>query len=271
MTDRECVAFLQWALPRLRLRWAGFRRVRRQVCRRIAHRVAALGLSDPAGYRARLEADPAEWELLDSFCWISVSRFYRDRGVFEQLGSAVLPRLARAALARGDETLRVWSAGCASGEEPYSLSLAWQLAVQADFPGLRLHVLATDAHAGLLARAARAVYRASSLRELPASWRERAFEPVADGYRLRDGFRAGVELRREDLRRGMPDGPFDLVLCRNLAFTYFDEGLQCDVLTGLVARLVPGGALLVGSHESLPAVADLVPVEDTPGLHSRSP
>ena len=107
MNDAECVAFLQWALPCMRMRWAGFRRVRRQVRRRINARLAQLGVSGTEGYRAYLAAHPSEWEVLDRFCRVTVSRFYRNRGVFEFLFESVLPELAARAVARGDSgTLR---------------------------------------------------------------------------------------------------------------------------------------------------------------------
>jgi chemotaxis protein methyltransferase CheR len=270
MTDPECVAFLQWALPRLGLRWPGFRRVRRQVCKRISRRMAELGLPDAAAYRARLEADAGEWSLLDACCWISISRFYRDRGVFEGLTREVLPELARGSIARGRRLLRAWSAGCASGEEPYSLRLSWDFDVARAFPGLELHILATDASADLLERARRAVYPASALRELPASWRPRAFESLEGGYRLRDDFRRGVQLLRQDIREAMPAGPFDLILCRNLAFTYFESEAQRSVLKKLAKRLVPGGFLLIGAHEALPESAALTPSAKMRGLY-RAP
>ena len=86
MKDTDCIAFLQWALPRLDLHWPGYRKVRRQVCRRIARRVTDLQLQDLAAYRQRLEADPAEWQALDDCCYITISRFFRDGRVFEALG-----------------------------------------------------------------------------------------------------------------------------------------------------------------------------------------
>src|SRR5215218_3800261 len=110
MRDSECVAFLQWALPRLGLRWAGFRRVRRQVCRRIVRRAAELGLPSLDAYRAHLDAHPGEWEVLRSLTPVTISRFGRDRGVFGALERDVLPALADAAHAAGRDRLRVWSA-----------------------------------------------------------------------------------------------------------------------------------------------------------------
>jgi chemotaxis protein methyltransferase CheR len=269
MKDRECVAFLQWALPRLDLRWVGFRRVRRQVCKRISRRMAELELPDSAAYRARLEADPTEWSILDTYCRISISRFARDRGVFDALAGEVLPGLANAAVARGRRSLRAWSAGCASGEEPYSVRLTWDLAVAPAYPDLELRIVATDSSAQILERARRAIYPASALRELPPKWTSRAFEELDGSYRLREEFRADVELRQEDIRKVMPVGPFDLILCRNLVFTYFEQELQREILAELVKRLVSGGALLVGSHESLPELALVARSPVAAGLYRR--
>ncbi len=106
MRDADCVQFLQWALPRLDLRWDGFRKVRRQVCRRISRRLAELGLSDGAAYRTYIEGNADEWDRLDGFCRITISRFWRDPAVFQSLRDDVLPVLG--------PTVSVWSAGCAS-------------------------------------------------------------------------------------------------------------------------------------------------------------
>ncbi|HSL63121.1 MAG TPA: CheR family methyltransferase [Gaiellaceae bacterium] len=270
MTDAECVAFLQWALPRLRLRWPGFRKVRRQVCRRIRRRLDALGLADVDAYRAYLEATPAEWERLDGLCRVTISRFARDRTVFELLRATVLPELARGARARG-RALEAWSAGCGSGEEPYTLALVWLLGVGAPAEGIRLHVLATDVDEALLARARAAEYAGSSLRELPAEWRRAAFIDRDGTFRLRERFRRPVELRRHDLRHPPPAAPFDLVLCRNVAFTYFDAGLQRETAARLASCTRSGGALVLGAHERLPEDGHgFVPWSDGARVYRRS-
>lgn len=252
MKDVDCVAFLQWALPRLHLRWAGFRKVRRQVCRRIGRRMRALELDDVAAYRRHLEAHPAEWRVLDGLCRVTISRFFRDRQVFARLETAVLPALAARSSARGRGILQMWSAGCASGEEPYSLALLWHLALQARFPAVAIRILATDADTAVLERASRACYAAPSLRELPEDWRDLAFTRVDEAYCLKPDYRAVVVFACHDVRTPAPDGPFDLILCRNLAFTYFDPAQQQAVLCRLWDALVPGGALVIGTHETLP-------------------
>jgi chemotaxis protein methyltransferase CheR len=252
MTDAECVAILQWALPRLGLRWKGFRKVRRQVCRRISRRIAELGLSGTDAYRAYLEGDEREWDALAGLCRVTISRFWRDRGVFEALRDEVLPELG--------PDVTAWSAGCASGEEPYSLVLA---AAEAR---VGMHVVATDIDSALLERARKASYPESSLRDLPAGLRAHAFE---DG-RLRPEYREQVDFHRHDVRDGAPGGPFDLVLCRNLVFTYYADELQREVGRHLASSLRPGGALVIGAHEALPEGLDeLEPWASVRSMHRR--
>ena len=152
MDDRRCVEFLQWALPRLGMRWPGFRKVRGQVCKRLRRRLGELGLADLDSYREFLEGHPDEWARLESLTHITISRFLRDRGMFDFLLAEVAPALAARALARGDECVRAWSAGCASGEEAYSLSILWRLGL--DTP-VRLRILATDVDETMLERARR--------------------------------------------------------------------------------------------------------------------
>ena len=130
--------------------------------------------------------------------------------------------------------------------------------------------MATDASPLLLARAERAVDGASALGDLPAAWRATAFERCDGSLRLRDEFRSCVEFREEEIREQMPKGPFDLILCRNLVFTYFEVHLQRVILDRLLKQLVPGGALLVGAHESLPERAAVARHAGTPGLYRAS-
>jgi chemotaxis protein methyltransferase CheR len=256
MRDEDCVGFLQWCLPRLGLRWRGYRKVRRTVCKRLQRRLAEVGVADLAAYRAFLATDPGEWSRVDEICRIPISRFYRDRNVFEAVAHDVLPALAAMVAARGGSAVRCWSVGCAAGEEPYSLALAWRFRVAADWPGLRLTILATDADEAAIGRARTACYRRSSIEELPPDWREHAFVPAGSLFRLSGEVTGAVELRVEDIREAMPDGPFELILCRNLVFTYFDDALQRRLLGQIGRRLAGGGFLVLGKHEALPADAE---------------
>jgi len=253
MKDADCVAFLQWALPSMQLAWPGFRKVRRSVCKRIDRRCRELGLRSIAEYRDHLETEPSEWDALRACCAISISRFYRDRAVFETMERGVLPALASNAMQRGDTNLECWSAGCASGEEAYTLSILWRLRLAERRPDLSLRVLATDIDAALLKRAATACYRASTLKELPLAWRDQAFDTREGQYCLRAPFREAVRFVREDICAMLPEQRFHLILCRNVVFTYFSFELQMRLAQQLMGRLYPGGALAIGLHESLPS------------------
>lgn len=252
MTDAECVDFLQWALPGLRMRWPGFRRVRRQVCKRLKRRIQCLGVDDASAYRHYLVGHPEEWSELDRLCQVTVSRFYRDRQVFIALERELLPHLAQQAAQRQADSVRGWSAGCARGEEPYTLMLLWKLVIARRFPGVDLHLLATDINPQLLNSARRACYPFSTVKNLPPAWRDGGFTLAVDRYCLQPHYRQGVEFMQHDIRSPPPDGPFDFVLCRNLVLTYFDQELQSEIMNGISRALVPGGYLVIGVHEQLP-------------------
>lgn len=252
VTDPEGVQFLQWCLPRLHLRWAGFRKVRRQVYKRINRRLRELALPSIEAYRVYLEDHPDEWATLESLCWIHISRFCRDRSVFQHVEHEILPQLAQGAIARGESEIRCWSAGCAGGEEPYSLAIIWRRVLRTRFPALRLRIVATDIDPEAIHRAERGCYGTSSARDLPSELRAQAFVIVADELCLKDEYRACVTFAVQDIRAHAPEGLFHLILCRNLVFTYFDDTLQRKTLRTFIDRLAPGGVLIIGGLESLP-------------------
>lgn len=253
LKNQDCCNFLQQNLPRLGLRWAGFRRVRSQVCKRLLRRLRELGLADLAAYQDYLARTPSEWEVFDSLCWISISRFYRDRAVFEHLRCYILPDLAYRLLKAGEEELRCWSIGCGCGEEPYSLRIIWKLYVKPPPPAkLRLHIIATTPDSQLIVRAQAKRYRAGSLRDLPGEMVTHAFLEDPPYFLLKPEFAQHVDFRMQDVRRQLPEGRFHLILCRNLVLTYFSPDLQRLIMTQVVAKLQPGGFLVIGRHEVLP-------------------
>jgi chemotaxis protein methyltransferase CheR len=163
-----------------------------------------------------------------------------------------LPELAEQVIARADSDIRCWSAGCAAGEEPYTLSIIWRHCCATQFPALRLRLVATDIDPAAIRRAERGCYRASSVKELPSEWRTQAFVAVADELCLKQEYRRSVTFMLQDIRERAPAVSFDLILCRNLVFTYFDAAIQRKILRGLSDSLAPGGALIIGHLESLP-------------------
>jgi chemotaxis protein methyltransferase CheR len=255
MADDTRTAFLKWCLPRLGLRWPGYRKIRGLVGKRLNRRLAELGLDDLTAYRNFLISEPSEWVRLDAMCRVPISRFYRDRGVFDAIGQQLLPEAAAAVAAGGEDAVKCWSAGCASGEEPYTLMTVWRFAVAVGWPTLGFTVIATDADDIMIERAKAACYARSSLKDLPLEWVERGFTRRGPFFCLKEEFREGVHFELQDIRRSMPDGPFDLILCRNLAFTYFEGALQRHTSDQLREQLRPGGFLVLGAHEALPGEA----------------
>lgn len=269
MNDTDCTAFLQWALPQLELRWPGFRKVRRQVCKRLRKRMDDLGIADFGGYRSQLAADPEEWQVLDKCCHITISRFFRDRGVFEALRRHVLPDIAARAK-REQRTARIWSAGCASGEEPYTLKILWDLEVGQLYPATPLSIIATDVDEAMLARAREGCFKPTSLHELPPHLTEQAFERAGSLYCVKPAHREGIDFLYQDLRSQTPEPQFDLILCRYIAFTYFSPALQHRVLDRFVERLLPNGYLAIGTHEHLPEPVRLTPMPGAPQIFMKA-
>ena len=270
MAHTDCTVFLQWALPQLELRWPGFRKVRRQVCKRLKRRLRDLGLDDYSAYRARLQADPAEWWILDECCHITISRFFRDRGIFDVLRRQVLPDIAARAEREGRDA-QVWSVGCASGEEPYTVEILWDLEVASAYPSVSLSIVASDVDKAVLARARAGYFAPTSLHELPPELIDRAFDLVDSQYCIRPKYRSGIAFLNQDLRREMPPHRFDLILCRYVAFTYFAVPLQHRVLLSMLERLRPQGYLVIGTHEQLPGgVPGLVPLASAGEIYQKS-
>jgi len=253
MKDQECVDFLRKVLPRQSMRWPGFKKVRNQVCKRVQRRIHQLQLHDARAYLEYLETHPDEWLTLNQYCQITISRFNRDKHVFMTLEQSVLPYLARIALHNKKNRLSCWSVGCASGEEPYTLTLLWHFKLQRCFPALEFCVLATDTNRHTLHRAEQACYPPSSLKELPDTWRSNAFDFDDIHYCLHPQYRQQVTFLDQDIRDGLPEETFNLIMCRNLVFTYFDDTLQKIILNHLWDKLDDGGVLVIGAHETLPA------------------
>jgi chemotaxis protein methyltransferase CheR len=214
----------------------------------------ALGLSDVAAYEQYLQSCREEWQVLDGLCRITISRFFRDRSVFAALQSNILPELAQKVADRGGSRVRIWCAGCAAGEEPYSLSIIWELDTKrrASESRIGIEIVATDSDQPSLDRAIAACYSYGSIKGLPHDWRQLAFDESAGEFCLRSRFRESVTFICQDIRVEIPAAAFDLILCRNLVFTYFAEDLQRRILSRLVDVLHPHSLLIIGIHEALP-------------------
>lgn len=218
----------------------------RVLQRRVAVRMRARGVQTHADYAALLERDPQEYvDLLDTVT-INVSKFFRNASMWVLLRDRVLPELAR----REEPEIRIWSAGCAAGEEPYSLAiLVRQLAEARRIDAGRVRILATDVDPGALDAAWRAEYGAFAFTEMSDSTRARwFFGPQRN--RLKDEIRDMVRFERVDLMNDPLPQDQHLVLCRNVLI-YFERPVQLSLFERFHDSLVPEGYLQLGKVETL--------------------
>jgi chemotaxis protein methyltransferase CheR len=226
--------------------------MRRRLYKRLKRRLHELELPSLEAYQTYLAGHVEEWPILSSLCWMPITRFYRDRSIFQLMETEILPQLVKLLVKEREDQLRCWSAGCASGEEPHTLAILWQHRLARRYPTVEFQIVATDIDPLAIQRAERGCYHWSSMKELPADWRAEAFDVSGEQLFLKKEYRSNVTFLVQDLRDSVPDGRFHLILCRNLAFTYFDETSQRAALRRLLDKLTPGGALIIGKLETLP-------------------
>jgi len=219
------------------------------VVRRIGRRMAVTHTRNVGEYRRFLEAHPGEVVELVRALLINVTEFFRDAEAFAVLTTQVVPELVKRARGR-DRALRLWSAGCATGEEPYSLALAIADHLGAELAEWTVKVFATDVDDASIDFARRGIYPPNVLRNLPDDYRGRFFEAMETGFHVSKVVRGMVIFGQQDLIRGAPFPRIDLVVCRNLLI-YFKPELQQEILDRFAYSLAPtGGYLFLGKAET---------------------
>ena len=258
--------FLREVAPSFGLQWRPFNR--RGIKRRIEQRIAQIGLTTFREYLLEIRKDPAEQNHLARFLTVTISRFFRDRGVFDTLEHSIIPSLL---VEEGKRDLRIWSIGCASGEEPCSLSVLWEQKFGKIWPQIQFFILATDIDEKLLKRAKEGRYKKSSLREVPDDFLKNYFKMDNGFYILDPSMREKVEFRKHDIIHDVPYHGMDMIFCRNLAFTYFSKEIQMDLLKKIAESLREKGYLVIGKDESLPFTYPtlFVPVFPTEKIYQK--
>ena len=219
--------------------------------RRIAVRMRACGVHTYTEYVRVLDRLPDEFERLLDALTINVTKFFRNRETWDTLATGVLPPLVRAREGR----LRAWSAGCSSGEEPYTIVMLMALVLErmgrAGWLD-RIRVDATDFDKASLETARAARYPLKVFSEAPAEVPRRFCLPIdPDTVEVRPEFRALVEFHRHDLLRDPPVAPgYDLIFCRNVVI-YFDRETQEKLMNRFTDALLPDGILVLGKVETI--------------------
>src|SRR5438128_10615264 len=219
------------------------------ILRRIGRRMAVNHISTMQDYLKYLRTYPEEvGELVKAFL-INVTQFFRDPNAFAYLKSEILPKLIAQARER-DRVLRFWTAGCATGEEPYSLAMLLIDLLGTELPEWSVKVFATDLDEAAISFARRGLYSENLLKTVPAEYRDRFFERVDHGSRISKTLRQMVIFGQQDLSRSAPFPRIDLVLCRNVLI-YFTPELQEYVLNQFAFSLSPSGYLFLGKAETV--------------------
>ncbi|MGH2933832.1 MAG: CheR family methyltransferase, partial [Gaiellaceae bacterium] len=245
--DEEFERLLEYVRDARSFDYTGYRRP--TLMRRFEKRAQTVGASGWSGYQAYLEEHPQEFGELFNTILINVTGFFRDTETWDVVASEVIPRLL--AETDGDGPLRVWSAGCSSGEEPYTISMLLAEALGDDAYKARVKIYATDVDDDALAQARDASYTAKQLAELSDSRRERFFQPAnGGGFVFRGDLRRSVIFGRNDLHKDPPISRVDLLVSRN-TLMYFGTEIQERILANFFFALNRGGFLVVGKAEAL--------------------
>ncbi len=219
-----------------------------------------LGVADVAGWVDSLLGGVPTFTQLQTLAnqlTVGETYFFRHEDVFNVLGGKLLPELARERRG-GARTLRIWSAGCSTGEEPYTLAMLLHETLP-DIADWRVTLLATDINSRSLAKAARGVYSEWSFRGTPAWVKQRYFRPHGRGQhelapRIREMVRFfGLNLVDEAYPARLAEGGFDFIFCRNVLM-YFSAAWQEEIILRLTSALAPGGHLVVGPCDTAPVL-----------------
>ncbi|MCS7130482.1 MAG: protein-glutamate O-methyltransferase CheR [Archaeoglobaceae archaeon] len=212
--------------------------------RRIELRMRILGLKDFSDYFKFIKNNESEIDELVNAIAINVTEFMRDRSPFDYFMQKILPELAR----KRNGILRFWSAGCANGEEPYSIAIA----VLETLPNRNFSIYATDIDEDCLKKALEGIYEKEQLKNLSKEHLDKYFEKIGDKYRIKDFVKRHVRFKKHDLTSQEPITKFlDAIFCRNVMI-YFDEKQKEKILENFYNALNSGGYLIVGKSESIP-------------------
>jgi two-component system CheB/CheR fusion protein len=223
------------------------------VSRRLDRRIGLSEIGNLDDYAAKLAHDPAELNLLYKDLMIGVTRFFRDIEAFERLGRDVLPGLIRR-LPPGGE-FRAWVAGCATGEEAYSVAILVREAIDRTTQPVNVKIFATDAHRASLETAGIGLYSEAAIQGLGAERLTRFFTRAAGGFQVSAELRKMVVFAQHNVLKDAPFTRLDLVSCRNLLI-YFQPAAQKRVLSLFHFALKTGGVLFLGPSETTGEVGD---------------
>jgi chemotaxis protein methyltransferase CheR len=235
------------------LSWSGYRKVRKGVKKRITRHMQALNTSRMEDYLEMIEKD----EYIRQICFwhltVSISRFYRDRNLWNVLGKEILPALL--CTFSNEPKFKVWSCGCARGEEAYSFSMLWESMKNDHYQMPDLEIIATDINPGYIKMARKGIYEFRSLKELPELFIDKYFSklPTGNKYEIHSRLKKMVILKHHNfIEEPPPSKEFHLIFARNNLLTYYNFPEKIFGVLKIINALKAGGVIIIGSHEKVP-------------------
>ena len=256
-------------LNRFDFSWSGYRKIRKGVKKRIHRHMTALGCPNISDYLAKMDNDEDVKQQCERLLTVSISRFFRDAKLWEVLESEWLPEM----IAKNNDGIKIWSAGCASGEEVYSLRIIWNCVTKLAAKVPKLDIIATDINPTYLERARAGVYSASSLKEVTETIKCKYFQhkPDKNLYQVTPDLKKDIVWKNHHLLSDPPESNFDIILLRNNVLTYYQDQLKISAFNNVLTGLSSGGLLIIGSHESLPSGSANLSVARLPYVFRREP
>lgn len=237
-------------LARFGLSWQGYARVRKSVKKRLVRHMQVLGCSRVEDYIARFD-DVEVVREVERLLTVSISHFFRDMCLWRILRENVFPLIVE----RSAECVDIWSAGCATGQEVYSLSIFWEYFRKEVGTLPKLRILATDMNSEYIDVAKRGVYEASSVKNVPDDIKRSFFRIFGNPpkYEILPSLKENIEWHVHDfVKQPLPKRIFHMIFLRNNLFTYYCREIQEEVWTKVLDRLMDGGFLVIGRKETLP-------------------
>lgn len=250
MTDTPNESVFEALLEHLRrsrgFDFTGYKRS--SLMRRVKKRMQVLSLENFTDYFDYLEVHSEEFAALFNTILINVTSFFRDLSAWEFVSQEVIPRIVQAKA--GAAPIRIWSAGCSTGEEAYTLAMLMAEHLGTEQFRHQVKIYATDVDEDALGQARLAVYTGKDLEGVPLELQERYFEPVGNCFTFRQDLRRSVIFGRHDLVQDAPISRLDLLVCRN-ALMYFNAETQARILARFHFALGDEGFLFLGKAEML--------------------
>ena len=234
----DLIYFQQWVLKEYKIDLAAYKS--NQLHRRILSLMSRVGVNSVEEYISLLKSDPAQKQKFLDFITINVTEFFRNPEIFEELAKKVKSELSY------NSGLKIWSAACSVGAEPYSLAM-----IMDDlYPRASHKIVATDIDSTILQKAKNGEYVYSEVKNVPKQFLDKYFLVKGDKYCINSGIKKMVDFKKHDLILDNYESNFDLIVCRNVVI-YFNADIKDKIYKKFSESLKKGGLLFVGATESI--------------------